>query len=315
MCVIADLISPRHNMLPLLLLLLCITAIVTAAAPAVTSPAAQATPTAVDFDFDPADFLPLVWSAPFLSGGGYCSEALSFASSLAPFLSTRLSLLQHGDAVNMAFIRGLDPNMRSLLQSALKQPYQIERANPVGVSICHSEPGAWTPPRYQTSVCSVPGAQIKIGRTMFETDRLPSGWAERCNQMDFVSQPRDGVRCSELSRAPPALSSSADVLALLCSLSLCSQVWVPTSFHRSIFIAAGVESSKVVVIPEPVDTEFFSPEHAAKLDAEAAAASASSDSPRSTLFVYPHESALYPRPYRFLSIFKFEDRKGWQVLL
>jgi hypothetical protein len=25
-----------------------------------------------------------------------------------------------------------------------------------------------------------------IGRTMFETDRLPEGWAERLNRMDYV---------------------------------------------------------------------------------------------------------------------------------
>lgn len=109
--------------------------------------------------------------------------------------------------------------------------------------------------------------------------------------------------------------------SFLCAcVSVCSvvQVWVPTSFHRDIFISSGVDASKVVVIPEPVDTDFFSPEHAAKLDAEVAAASiAAGDSPpRSTLFVYPHESAASsPRPFRFLSIFKFEERKGWQILL
>jgi glycosyltransferase involved in cell wall biosynthesis len=96
---------------------------------------------------------------------------------------------------------------------------------------------------------------------MFETDRLPSGWVDRLNAMDYV--------------------------------------WVPTAFHRTIFIDGGVEPQKVVVIPEPVDTEFFSPSHAAT----------------SKPFVFPLEDPSRPRPFRFLSIFKFEERKAWTVLL
>merc|ERR1712023_349116 len=61
-----------------------------------------------------------------------------------------------------------------------------------------------------------------IGRTMFETDRLPSGWEERLNRMD--------------------------------------EVWVPTAFHRAVFEAGGVEPAKITVIGEPVDHEFYSAE-------------------------------------------------------
>jgi hypothetical protein len=55
--------------------------------------------------------------------------------------------------------------------------------------VCHSEPGAWDPPLYQTLECppsskSLPPEMMypnrtklyKIGRTMFETDGIPSGW-------------------------------------------------------------------------------------------------------------------------------------------
>jgi hypothetical protein len=37
------------------------------------------------------------------------------------------------------------------------------------------------------------------------------------------------------------------------------QIWVPTAFHASSFAAAGVLPSKLYVIGEPVDTEFFNP--------------------------------------------------------
>ena len=60
-----------------------------------------------------------------------------------------------------------------------------------------------------------------IGRTMFETDRIPAGWVERLNFMD--------------------------------------EIWVPTEFSRVIFSAAGISNQKLRVVPEPVDTEFFKP--------------------------------------------------------
>jgi hypothetical protein len=54
------------------------------------------------------------------------------------------------------------------------------------VVICHSEPGAWYPPFYQTTRCPPETSAYKIGRTMFESDRINADWAERCNEMDEV---------------------------------------------------------------------------------------------------------------------------------
>jgi len=64
-------------------------------------------------------------------------------------------------------------------------------------------------------------ARVRVGRTMFETDRLPDGWAERCNAMD--------------------------------------EVWVPTEFNRRTFSEAGVELKKLRVVRPGVDTELFRP--------------------------------------------------------
>lgn len=63
--------------------------------------------------------------------------------------------------------------------------------------------------------------RYRVGRTMFETDRIPDGWAERCNALD--------------------------------------EVWVPTHFNRETFAAAGVEADKLRVMPPGVDTELFRP--------------------------------------------------------
>lgn len=81
-------------------------------------------------------------------------------------------------------------------------------------------------------------------------------------------------------------------------------VWVPTEFHRQIFTAGGVPLEKLVVIPESVDTHFFDPERVIAQDLP---------------FVFPDlpETAANgsPRPLRFLSIFKWEERKGPEFLL
>lgn len=68
------------------------------------------------------------------------------------------------------------------------------KSHQLAVAICHSEPGAWHPARYKTSRCPPSQALYTVGRTMFETDRVPSGWSERMNQMDEIWVPtRYGV--------------------------------------------------------------------------------------------------------------------------
>ena len=72
-------------------------------------------------------------------------------------------------------------------------------------------------------------------------------------------------------------------------LNSADEVWVPTRWHVQVFAKAGVERSALRVIPEPVDTALFSPVAAT-----------------------PRTGA---RPFAFLSSFKWEQRKGWDLLL
>ena len=115
-----------------------------------------------------------------------------------------------------------------------------------------------------------------IGRTMFETDRLPSGWSDRCNKMD--------------------------------------EIWVPSLFARSVFVKAGVLESKIQVIGEPINSNRYS-----------SAWSMSRDSSlRHSIMSQILSSSIDPllltandimNSVIFLSVFKFEDRKGWRELL
>ena len=197
----------------------------------------------------------VIWYAPFFSGGGYCSEAISFAIGLYK-AGVDIKIVQHGDSFNQKFVEGLPSEERLMLRDMIGNQVDPKES----VVICHSEPGAWNPstwshincpPDYQTTM-------YKVGRTMFETDRIPHGWPKRLNKMD--------------------------------------EIWVPSKFHLETFGGSGVVKEKLSVLGEPVDTQFFNPETAGRD------------------FLFPdHDDER--RKIRFLSIFKWETRKGWDVLL
>ncbi|CAK8572938.1 unnamed protein product [Lathyrus sativus] len=207
----------------------------------------------------------VLWMAPFLSGGGYSSESWSYILSLHSHIKMRsfkLAIEHHGDLESLDFWEGLPQDMKSLAIEL----YQTKCNMNETIVICHSEPGAWYPPLFQTSLC--PPSLYRdfksvIGRTMFETDRVNDEHVERCNRMDYV--------------------------------------WVPTEFHKSTFIESGVVPSKVVKIVQPIDVKFFDPVKYKPLDLRSTA-----------------ERILGSggsKGFVFLSIFKWEYRKGWDVLL
>lgn len=109
----------------------------------------------------PRSFPPVIWMAPFYSGGGYCSEAISFVTSLSP--SIDLQVFQHGDSWNFLFLKGLPHQTQVLLFSLSNNHIDPRKA----IVICHSEPGAWNPPKWDTELCPPPlGAGYTIGRTV-----------------------------------------------------------------------------------------------------------------------------------------------------
>lgn len=134
--------------------------------------------TATDGDQPPPD-VQVRWMAPFTSGGGYCSEAMAFAQGFRQLGRGYFSGEPHGDSTNFEYLNGLPGLDKALLNEVLGR---TGTGAPV-IAVCHSEPGAWHlppahPQRYSTSVCPPPYATYKVGRTMFESDRLPDGWAE-----------------------------------------------------------------------------------------------------------------------------------------
>ncbi|KAI3809280.1 hypothetical protein L1987_25251 [Smallanthus sonchifolius] len=211
----------------------------------------------------------VLWMAPFISGGGYCSEAWSYILALNHYNkhnNFRLGIGQHGDSENVYFWEGLPIEIRKLAYDLVQTQCRLEES----IVICHSEPGAWNPPLFQTTPCPPPNSRFAIGRTMFETDRVNPEHVRRCNAMDMV--------------------------------------WVPTEFHVASFVKSGVDPSKVVKVVQAIDTEFFDPVKYAALDLLSLG----------NLVLGSHSNGLNlnPRnPFVFLSVFKWEYRKGWDVLL
>eukprot|EP00980_Cylindrotheca_fusiformis_P017203 scaffold5296_cov215-Cylindrotheca_fusiformis.AAC.6 len=207
------------------------------------------------------------WNAPFLSSAsGYGSEATSFLVGLNHTLSPKKwkigAGLAHGDSVDQSYLDSLPADLEALFRSAYR--VQIQNQNPdKTIVICHSEPGAWSVPTplYQSGwPCPPASASSIIGRTMFETDRLPAGWNERLNQMD--------------------------------------EIWVPTHHHKQIFKDAGV-TKPLVVVGQGIDVDFWNP---------------SLQKPLSFKEIDRNDKCSKD-DYRFLSVFKWEARKGPDVLL
>jgi glycosyltransferase involved in cell wall biosynthesis len=210
------------------------------------------------------DVKQILWMYPVISGGGYSSEGTAFVQELSNVESFDLAIEHHGDSVDGEHFDSLPTQTRNILVNLVNKrmrhlmPEGMLEKGPLftpDLIICHSEPGAWLPPSYSTSLCphEYNSSTITVGRTMFETDRLPDNWALRLNKMD--------------------------------------ELWAPSQHMKSIFLAGGV-TTNVEVLGEPVDTDFFNP-----------------------VLYEPLPSIADASRFTFLSIFKWEERKGWDLLL
>lgn len=92
------------------------------------------------------------------------------------------------------------------------------------------------------------------------------------------------------------------------------EYWVPTKYHVQIFKEAGIPPDKLLVVPEPVDTEFFNPREVSAKDIQGWRASAAvAAAGASAVPAVGHAQQL--QPFVFCSVFKWEARKGWDALI
>jgi len=226
--------------------------------------------------------LSLLWLAPFKTGSGYGVEATGFVQSIQGDIS-RLNIFQWGEFESESYLKVLDKDTRELLDRLWSEPNQVQPlvdylkasaegnrppfipseklSTPFDVLVAHIHPGGW--------IDQLKGmGKYRIGRTMFETDRIPNGWVDRF-------------------------------------YATMHELWVPSSFTKNQFIAGGLESSRIHVIPQPIERSLFQTCNQSFHDPSFVV----SKSWRSTFHT------CHPDDFIFLSVFKWEPRKGVEFLL
>lgn len=145
------------------------------------------------------------------------------------------------------------------------------------------------------------------GRTWYVVMHAQPGFYDGFLQLPFVkslNHPRLIARTmSEFLPIAPA------EVAVLNNDTACHSVWVPAEFWRDVYVKSGVRESKIMVVPEPVDTVRFDPATTPRV-------------PMLSLVSAWRHAVAFPQfmtslrdPFVYLSVFKWELRKGWRYLL
>lgn len=133
-----------------------------------------------------------------------------------------------------------------------------------------------------------------IGRSMYETNNIPSDWIEPLrDHIDELWVPS----VFNLWTFGLSLGMSGSDLLLAASQSVSLSSFDPTSLERDISLGPSDDpeaNPRIFVLPEAVDTHVFDPE---------------------TFRVPLSSFDSSSRPFRFLSIMKWEERKGWKDLI
>jgi len=155
---------------------------------------------------------PIRWLAPFFNPSGYASEAINFVLPVSQ--RATVGILHDNNLHSEKFVAGLPEDEREALFQCRDRFAEIKG----GIALSHNPANGFR---------RLTDAEYHIGRTMYETDTIPKGWAEACNRMD--------------------------------------EVWVPSRFNVETFAGAGVHRDKLIVMPGAVDAAFFNPQHHAPL--------------------------------------------------
>lgn len=145
----------------------------------------------------------ILWSSPILNASGYAEEQKEFLHGLKSLpLKIKLDGYEIEPKPEIQSVKTLQ-YVKSLKENHLEHP------------LIHYQAG----PAYQFST---PKAPISIGRTMFETDRVPDGWLQKMEQL--------------------------------------SEIWVPSEFNKKTFSDAGLAEKKIFIVPGTIDVQKYNPD-------------------------------------------------------
>lgn len=169
--------------------------------------------------FDPAE-PNLLWDGPLFNFGGYAALSRHVMRALVP------------GGFSVRFVpRDDDASMRAASLASRESwlwKRMLRRRGRIDVHVSCYTPTDW----HGTSIfdqrrAERPGCRAYVGLSMFETDRLPAGWADACANLD--------------------------------------EVWVPSTFARDRFAQAGVPERKLQVLPVGIDADRYDPRRVAPL--------------------------------------------------
>jgi len=196
--------------------------------------------------------LNIVWD--FYCGcTGWNIEVISYASTLETQLPIKL-VAGNSDC----FCNGFPEQTVHALERMRSAPVPAK----VDVWISHKPPTSYPMFPYNGAIFYVDRPTFVIGRSMIESNAIPSEWANKAMNVD--------------------------------------EIWLPANFLVPVFAEAGIEEQKLKVVPEQIDVHLWDPHAIAD--------------------PFPLSNYTFPSPVRsgdfiFLSSFKWEHRKGWDILL
>lgn len=210
---------------------------------------------------------------------GLTTEAVNLLIALSPFANVIPQVSDRRDCEAM-LLRTFPACISGQVIRMLHKKIPSGRA----IQVIHRDPGRYRTFKKQTYGSDEHDNILYVGRSMYETDRIPSDW-------------------------------------LAPATCLVDEVWVPSDFNRGTFAAAGVPQARIRVLHEAVDTRsLFAPAKGFPEEDKVV------DEPT---WLVPHilppcGADGGPRGwgvdgqqsrFRILSVFKWEHRKGWDVLL
>jgi glycosyltransferase involved in cell wall biosynthesis len=134
----------------------------------------------------------VLWRGPLFGASGYAQESREFVLGL-----DALGVRVRAEDVPLGPHRSpLEPSTERRLRELTGA--QVDSG---AIRIEHGPPSRWA-------------TGTRIGRTGFETDRIPDAWVEACNEVD--------------------------------------EVWVPSRFNLETFSASGVDAERLHVVPSPI---------------------------------------------------------------
>jgi glycosyltransferase involved in cell wall biosynthesis len=146
----------------------------------------------------------VLWCGPLFDRGGYGAVARNYV----------LGLHRIGVPVRAVATGAQHPELEPEVEALIRRLEHTD-LGPEPVAVLHDQPASFGALRR-----ALPREVRRvIGCTIFETDRLPDGWAEGCREVD--------------------------------------ELWVPTQFNLETFSRAGVEPGRIRVVPYGIDTRAF----------------------------------------------------------